>query len=84
MRVCHVSHVRAEPWPSSWWPAWAQNADSTRERAAMCIDAARSSARRQSACSMVVSEATSVVASQPSPAATIATASAVLAGVAGT
>ena len=83
MRVWHFSHVRAEPCPSSSWPAWALNADSTRDRAAMCIDDARSSPRRQSACTAEGIDAASAAASQPSPACTIAIASVAVAGVAG-
>ena len=83
IRVCHFSHVLAEPCPSSSSPAWALNADSTRDRAAMCIDSARSSPRRQSACSAAVSEAASVAASQLSAACAIATASAAVDGAAG-
>ena len=83
-RVCHFSQVRAEPCPSSSYPACAWNAPSTRDRAAVAIDSARSRPRRLLACSAMGSAATSVVASQPSPACTIATASAAVAGAAGT
>src|ERR1700735_3396145 len=75
-RVCHRSHVLADPCPSCSYPAPAVNEASTRDRAAPCIAAACSSPRRQSPCTPAGSPPVSAAASHASPACTIATASA--------
>jgi hypothetical protein len=74
-RACHISHVRAGRHPSSSYPHPASNAPSTTAWAATCTDRARSSPRRQPACTAAGTEAMSAPASQPSPASTMPTAS---------
>ena len=74
VRVCQVSHVLGDPCPSSSNPRCAVNADSTLDRAAVCMDAARSRPRRQSACTETGADAASAVVSQDSPVSTIASA----------
>ena len=59
--VCHLSHARALPWPSSSNPPCPANAVSTRARAAVCLASARSSARSASAWATAGNDATSAV-----------------------
>ncbi len=74
-RVCQRSQVRGDPWPSSSYPEAASNAESTDARAAVWIEATRSSSRRQSACRAAGTDATSAAASQLSASTAIRTAS---------
>jgi len=62
-RVCHLSQVRAVPWPESWNAHAASNPASTVDRAAVSAASARSSARRQLACSAAVNAVASAPAS---------------------
>ena len=82
MRVCHLSHARAEPCPSSSQPPQDMNAANTPARAAVCSDPARSNPRRHSACAAAGSDAISALARYASPAWAIATACAALTGTA--
>ncbi len=70
IRDCQVSHVRADPWPSSSNPRWTVNADSTFDRAATSTDSARSRSTR--VCASVTDgwPAQSACASTPRPAST--------------
>src|SRR5262249_786430 len=82
-RVCHLSHVRVLPWPSSVQPSSAWNAVRIRDLAAVCIEMTCSSARRQSASSAVVSDPRSAAVRKPSPALIADSASPAVAGGAG-
>ncbi len=78
IRVCHVSHDRAEPWPSSEYPPWLLNAASILAWADVAADSARASSRRHSAWSATGMEAASASFRNASPARTAAVASATL------
>ena len=79
-RVCHRSHARAEPCPSSSQPPEDMNAANAPARAAVCSDSARSNPRRHSACAAAGSDAISADARYASAVWAIATASAALTG----
>src|SRR5262249_19849232 len=79
-RVCHRSHIRADPCPSSSYPSWAVNAARNRAPTAVCLASARSSARNACACTGVGSEPTSAAASATRARSSMDSASATLAG----